>query len=587
MVFIDIVGPDGSRTVAVPTADVTIGSGPDNDIQLVHADVANRHSLVIERGGHAIVLDTSGLATVVNNHAITEATILSSFCQVGIGPFRLRFRHVDLPPDTVQTITQRLHERPLPPPPTTKRTGEIQVPVYPSEPKISSSAPTPRSISEVKFEAYLNATSSAQQESEYRGPETQPSIVRGLLVASNDPVELEFIRSILEDDDPQDARLVYADWLEQRGDETRAQYMRLVNELASHVNASYIEQARLRDAGKNLGVPWRATVAPRWLPIEQCPRKAEDDQTILDLLPPSQRQVDDHHHQDDDTILRLCPKTWGRVGRGSVDDLRRCATCTRYVKYVTSIEEGVKAVAQGTPVVVDGSVMRTSSSDLDPPRTYYPYVVVGRRPAGAIAGEATACDGGVGEFFAAAAALESLSVTAFEWLALDLAELGAPLDLQERAFEAACEETRHTRAMSAFASAHGSVVTYSSPMTTRPTRDALAIAIENAVEGCVRETFGACIAEWQAEHAESLDVRSALTVIALEEESHASLARDVAAWLEPRLTEDERARVAAERSKARATLIDELTSGPELSEETRRISGHPSREEALRIAGVC
>jgi hypothetical protein len=56
------------------------------------------------------------------------------------------------------------------------------------------------------------------------------------------------------------------------------------------------------------------------------------------------------------------------------------------------------------------------------------------------------------------------------------------------------------------------------------------LALENAVEGCVHETFAAARAAWQASYASDPSVRSLSAVLAADEAAHADLAADVHAW---------------------------------------------------------
>jgi hypothetical protein len=77
-----------------------------------------------------------------------------------------------------------------------------------------------------------------------------------------------------------------------------------------------------------------------------------------------------------------------------------------------------------------------------------------------------------------------------------------------------------------------------------------AIAIENAVEGCVRETYGALVALWQARHAQDPAVAAAMASIAEDEIRHAELALEVADWMEPRLSRAARRRVESARVSA-------------------------------------
>lgn len=62
-----------------------------------------------------------------------------------------------------------------------------------------------------------------------------------------------------------------------------------------------------------------------------------------------------------------------------------------------------------------------------------------------------------------------------------------------------------------------------------PTLEAL--AIDNAIEGCVRETLGAIEAVWMAEHSPDPEIRSVMRSIARDEERHAALAWRIDAWV--------------------------------------------------------
>jgi hypothetical protein len=81
------------------------------------------------------------------------------------------------------------------------------------------------------------------------------------------------------------------------------------------------------------------------------------------------------------------------------------------------------------------------------------------------------------------------------------------------------------------------------------------IAVENAVEGCVRETFGAALAMVQAQTARDGAVRAAMARIAPDETRHAELAWDVARWLDTQLAADSRARVRRARRQAADALL--------------------------------
>lgn len=107
------------------------------------------------------------------------------------------------------------------------------------------------------------------------------------------------------------------------------------------------------------------------------------------------------------------------------------------------------------------------------------------------------------------------------------------------------------------------------------------MAIENAVEGCVRETFGALVAQYQREHAEDPSVRAVMDVIADDETGHAALAWSVAAWLDESLDAETRESVRVARDEAVLELARELDVEP--PESLVREAGMPPRAVALAM----
>jgi hypothetical protein len=180
----------------------------------------------------------------------------------------------------------------------------------------------------------------------------------------------------------------------------------------------------------------------------------------------------------------------------------------------------------------------------------------GRRPADLLLPPCQA-HGAVGSLFAAAAQLEAASVAAFAILAAELRAHGAPASLVAAAERAQRDEERHTRMTTALARRYASRVV--KPTVSRgAVRPLLAIALENAVEGCVREAYGAFTASWQGAAAGDPIVRTVMARIARDELRHAELAFAVAAWLGPQLSEQERAQVCSARARAVSDLLDEL-----------------------------
>jgi hypothetical protein len=211
-----------------------------------------------------------------------------------------------------------------------------------------------------------------------------------------------------------------------------------------------------------------------------------------------------------------------------------------------------------------------------------PNCVSGRRPEG-LAPHARSCDDAIGAFFAECAYLEAASVPAFERLARELRAHGAPARLVKRATRARADEVRHAKATAALARRRGAE-TETVVVELSTVRSLFAIAIENAVEGCVRETYGALVAVHQAAHAKDARVAAVMRRIAQDETRHAALAWDVAEWIDARLTGDERRMVAEARARAVETLRDALAAP--VARDLERDAGLPSASKALAMLDV-
>jgi len=221
---------------------------------------------------------------------------------------------------------------------------------------------------------------------------------------------------------------------------------------------------------------------------------------------------------------------------------------------------------------------KISSGDASytPPQPNCQRPFLGRRPEGFVlsAQHETLT---LGSYFSDCASMETASIFAFRRLESELHALGAPRSLLLRAKRSAREEARHARVMRRLATRFGEV-----PRTVAvvplAVRTPLPVALENAVEGCVLETWAALLCAFQAERAGDLRIRAALRQIAREELRHAALAWDVAAWLDTRLTRTERARVGHARAAALEALRQSLSHEPVA--ELRIFAGVPSAAEA-------
>lgn len=205
----------------------------------------------------------------------------------------------------------------------------------------------------------------------------------------------------------------------------------------------------------------------------------------------------------------------------------------------------------------------------------------GRRPAGLVARRgprrAKCRKNELGEYFARAAHLEAASVHAFRIMTRELAAFGAPADLLAAVESARADEVRHAKITEELALVHGG--TPEEPhVQERADRDLEAIALENAVEGCVRETFGALVASWQSAHAKDDHIANAMKDIAADETRHAALSWSVAEWALPQLEASARARLDAAMAGALRDLRLEIAAEP--APELVQLAGMPSAATA-------
>jgi len=209
-----------------------------------------------------------------------------------------------------------------------------------------------------------------------------------------------------------------------------------------------------------------------------------------------------------------------------------------------------------------------------------PGCAVGRRPAG-LSGPSTCDTRAAGSYFADIASLEAASVTAFRIMRDELRAMGAPKKLVRAAARAARDEIRHARATGALARRFGAQprVPVIAPIEPRSLE---AMAVENAVEGCVRETYGALLATRQAALATDPVVRAAMLRIARDETRHASLSWQVGRWLETRLAPAAKRNVARAKHAAATELIEALANEPDVS--FAALAGLPRAAEATHLA---
>lgn len=242
-----------------------------------------------------------------------------------------------------------------------------------------------------------------------------------------------------------------------------------------------------------------------------------------------------------------------------------CGTSDPVVQHLLHVD------ASGTVVEVSSSVLKAGT----------PGCVIGRRPEGLRKDSASLrAEGCVGRYFAGNARLEAASVMAFRVLQAELRFHHAPASLLRQAHRSARDEVRHTRMTRRLARRYGAVAK-SPSVQPQSIRSLEALAIENAQEGCVRETFGALLGRWQARQAADPAVRRAMLRIARDESRHAALSWQVAEWVTGRLSPESRRRVEEAQRQAIENLRSELSIEPEPA--LREVAGLPSASESLRL----
>ncbi len=208
-----------------------------------------------------------------------------------------------------------------------------------------------------------------------------------------------------------------------------------------------------------------------------------------------------------------------------------------------------------------------------------PNCAIGRIPCGLRSFEKQVSRS-IGGFYARVAHLEAAAVHAFAQLARELAHHGAPEDLQRRARRSRRDEQRHALMTAAVAARYGA----------RPQRPEVApvavrslfeIALDNAREGLLRETFGAAVAHHQARHATDPLIRRISRSIAADETRHAALSWDLHDWLKTQLTRDQLAQI----HTALAHDLDHFSEAfcREPHADAQRLAGLPGRDASRRL----
>ena len=182
-------------------------------------------------------------------------------------------------------------------------------------------------------------------------------------------------------------------------------------------------------------------------------------------------------------------------------------------------------------------------------------IVPGRMPNGLQTGhnQATA-QNSIARYLADMTTMETAAITAFKYLVKELKAYGAPSSLIAHAQLAVEEEQRHAEMAGLLAAAHQAEVS-EILVADFALRSLFEIALENAIEGCINETFAAACGLWQSEHAQMPVFKEVIAHITDEEMGHAALSWEIHEWLMPQLTSSQQQSINNAQAEAVETLI--------------------------------
>lgn len=162
--------------------------------------------------------------------------------------------------------------------------------------------------------------------------------------------------------------------------------------------------------------------------------------------------------------------------------------------------------------------------------------------------QSTGCSG-LGRYFARAYHAEASAVEAFLELRKELQFHSAPTELIARCFLAAKEEVVHAQMMAKLAEIHQGQLPDLSFGEFEP-RTLFELALDNAVEGCIFETFSALKMLQQAQRATDPVIAQTLNSIAKDEVNHAELSWNIHHYMMTRLSDEERTLVQKAQKEA-------------------------------------
>ena len=185
--------------------------------------------------------------------------------------------------------------------------------------------------------------------------------------------------------------------------------------------------------------------------------------------------------------------------------------------------------------------------------------------------QSTGCSG-LGRYFARAYHAEASAVEAFLELRKELSFHNAPTELIDRCFLAAKEEIVHAQMMAKLAEIHQGELPELSFGTFEP-RALLDLALDNAVEGCIFETFSALKMLQQAQRATDPVIAQTLKSIARDEVNHAELSWAIHRHLMTELSTEEQTLVQKAQKEAITQIRNASNNTSQLSAEEQEFLG--------------
>jgi uncharacterized protein (TIGR02996 family) len=163
-----------------------------------------------------------------------------------------------------------------------------------------------------------------------------------------------FLRKLLENPTDDTVRLVYADWLDERGDEeskTKAQFLRMTARLRERKRSNKWRatlRAEMQALAAKLPTDWLAVVSR--LVIDYCGAKLAAAQ---------------HYERLRRQFAFVCDVEWDEMAVTAEATVRHCERCKENVHYCDTITAAREHAGQGHCVAVDLGIIR-KDNDLAP-----------------------------------------------------------------------------------------------------------------------------------------------------------------------------------------------------------------------------